>query len=211
MASNDWDNASLSMLVRQAGEDASKRIRVAMPGRIVSFNGDAQTAVVQPLIKQVMADGTSRDYPLLQDVPVKFPRGGRFVLTFPVQDGDECELVFHDRCLDGWWQSGDSAEPLDYRLHDLSDATAELGLSSQPNVVKNIDMDGVVLRTLDGTASIKIDADGVVTIRGTKVVLDCPVEFTKGMKGDGDIVADGVSHAGHTHIDSMGGQTSKPQ
>ena len=58
------------------------------------------------------------------------------MLTFPVKPGDECLLVFNERCIDGWWQSGGSSEPLDYRQHDLSDAVAIMGISSLPQVVR---------------------------------------------------------------------------
>ncbi|WP_326940608.1 Gp138 family membrane-puncturing spike protein, partial [Avibacterium paragallinarum] len=29
---------------------------------------------------------------------------------------------FSERCIDGWWQSGNASEPLDHPFHDLSDA-----------------------------------------------------------------------------------------
>ena len=44
--------------------------------------------------------------PLLLDCPVYFPSGGNCTLTFPVQPGDECLVVFASRCIDAWWQSG---------------------------------------------------------------------------------------------------------
>ncbi|WP_414675081.1 Gp138 family membrane-puncturing spike protein [Luteibacter sp.] len=178
-------------------DEASKRLRVALPGVIVSFNPEAQTATVQPLIRQVMIDGTTQNLPVLQDVPVAFPRGGGFVLTFPVSEGDECQLVFNDRCIDGWWFSGNPSEPLDYRIHDLSDATAQVGISSQPKVIPGFEMGAVALRKLDGSAYLKIDAAGVVRIGGTKLVVDCPIEYAGGITGTGDVVADGVSLEHH--------------
>ncbi|MFW8450019.1 Gp138 family membrane-puncturing spike protein, partial [Klebsiella pneumoniae] len=64
----------------------------------------------------------SVNLPLLVDVPVVFPRGGGCTLTFPVKPGDECLVIFADRCIDFWWQSGGIQEPVDERMHDLSDA-----------------------------------------------------------------------------------------
>jgi hypothetical protein len=197
MANNEWNNADLGSAAAAFADEASKRLRVALPGVIVSFDADAQTATVQPLIDQVMADGTTRALPVLQDVPVSFPRGGGFVLTFPVSEGDECQLVFNDRCIDGWWASGNPSPPLDYRIHDLSDATAHVGISSQPNVVRGFDAGAVALRKVDGSAFVKIDAAGVVRIAGTKLVVDCPIEYAGGITGTGDVVADGVSLEHH--------------
>jgi hypothetical protein len=48
--------------------------------------------------------------PILINVPVQFPRGGCFLLTFPVTKGDECLIMFAERDAK--------------RFHSLSDATA---------------------------------------------------------------------------------------
>jgi hypothetical protein len=213
MANNEWNNASMGSAASAFAEEESKRLRVALPGVIVSFDAEAQTASVQPLIKQVMADGATQLLPVLQDVPVSFPRGGGFVLTFPVSEGDECELTFHDRCIDGWWASGNPSEPLDYRIHDLSDATARVGIASQPHVVTAFDMGAVALRKLDGSAFVKIDAAGVVRITGTKLVVDCPIEYAGGITGTGDIIADGVSLEHHitTGVQAGAALSGEPQ
>lgn len=213
MANNEWDNADMGAAAAAFADESSKRIRVALPGVIVSFDSDAQTATVQPLIKQVMADGTNELLPVLQDVPVSFPRGGGFVLTFPVGPGDECELLFHDRCIDGWWASGNPSEPLDYRIHDLSDATARVGISSKPNVVPEFDAGATALRKLDGSAFVKINAAGVVHIGGTKLVVDCPIEFAAGITGVGDVVSDGVSLEHHltTNVQAGASLSGEPK
>jgi hypothetical protein len=213
MANNEWENADLGAAAAAFADESSKRLRVALPGVIVKFDPEAQTATVQPLINQVMADGTTQPLPVLQDVPVSFPRGGGFVLTFPVSEGDECQLVFNDRCIDGWWVSGNPSAPLDYRIHDLSDATAQVGIASQPNVVPGFDMGAVALRKLDGSAYMKIDAAGVVRIGGTKLVVDCPIEYSGGITGEGDVVADGVSLEHHltTGVQAGSSLSGEPQ
>ncbi|HDK0301007.1 TPA: translation initiation factor IF-2, partial [Escherichia coli] len=92
-------------------------MRVSIPGIIQSFDPEAVTAVIQPAIKGVEHDASgaevSVNLPLLVDVPVIFPRGGGCTLTFPVKEGDECLVIFADRCIDFWWQSGGIQEPVD--------------------------------------------------------------------------------------------------
>ncbi|MDD0875597.1 Gp138 family membrane-puncturing spike protein, partial [Xylella fastidiosa] len=105
MSLDDWNNASLSAVLQRSTEALAQRLRVALPGQIVRFNPVTQTATVQPLIQQKMNDASLQPLPVLQDVPVSFPRGGGFVMTFPVAPGDECELIFQDRCIDAWFQS----------------------------------------------------------------------------------------------------------
>lgn len=89
----------------QAIQDAiSAGIRVALPGTVISFDAEAVTATIQPAIKGYEPDSTGKNVsvsmPVLVDVPVAFPRGGGCTLTFPIKPGDECELIFNDRCID---------------------------------------------------------------------------------------------------------------
>lgn len=163
-----------ALLVAQ--ESWSNDLRVAMPGIIQSFDASKCTAVIQPAIRaQVTAeDGTTKwvDYPLLLDCPVVFPRGGGFVLTFPIKAGDECAVIIADRCIDAWWQSGGTQNQVELRMHDLSDAFCLPGPRSVPNVEGGISTTDVQLRSVDGTAhvSIKANKDVDVLTPGTALV-----------------------------------------
>ena len=99
-------------------------LRVSMPGIVQSFDPDTVTVVVQPAIKGYEPDSNginqSTTLPLLVDVPVVFPRGGGCTLTLPVKAGDECLVIFADRCIDFWLQNGGIQDPVDERMHDLS-------------------------------------------------------------------------------------------
>lgn len=144
-------------------------MRVSMPGIIMSFDPDAVTCVVQPAIKGGVPDESgnlaSANLPLLVDVPVVFPRGGGCTLTFPVKPGDECLVIFADRCIDFWWQSGGVQEPVDQRQHDLSDAFAIVGPQSQAKKISGISTTAAQLRTDDGTAFVEVAAGHDITVK----------------------------------------------
>lgn len=144
-------------------------MRVSIPGIIQSFDPDAVTAVVQPAIKGAEQDESgaevSVNLPLLVDVPVVFPRGGGCTLTFPVKEGDECLVIFADRCIDFWWQSGGIQEPVDGRMHDLSDAFCIVGPQSQAKKIGGISTTAAQLRTDDGSAFIEVSAGHDVTVK----------------------------------------------
>lgn len=138
-------------------------LRVALPGIIESFDPDTVTCTVQPAIYgQRLSDDSvlvSEEMPILPDVPVVFPRGGGCTLTFPVNPGDECLLVFSDRCIDFWWQSGGVQEPVDPRQHDLSDAFAIIGPQSQANKISGISTSAAQFRSDDGSTYFEINPD----------------------------------------------------
>ncbi|QYD19253.1 translation initiation factor IF-2 [Klebsiella quasipneumoniae] len=162
LGSKEQADAQLAQAIMSA-------MRVSMPGIIQSFDPDAVTAVVQPAIKGAEQDESgaelSVNLPLLVDVPVIFPRGGGCTLTFPVKAGDECLVIFADRCIDFWWQSGGIQEPVDERMHDLSDAFCIVGPQSQAKKIGGISTTAAQLRTDDGSAFIEVAAGHDVTVK----------------------------------------------
>lgn len=162
-------------------DSVSNQIRVAIPGIIQSFDPDEVTCTVLPAIKGT--DGNeSVDLPLLVDVPVSFPRGGGVTLTFPIKPGDECELIFNDRCIDFWWQSGGVQEAVDLRQHDLSDAVAFVGIQSQAKKISNISTSAAQLRTDDGAAFIELAT-------GHDITVETPGKLTASAQGGTEITS----------------------
>ncbi|HBC8135991.1 TPA: hypothetical protein KE125_002059 [Escherichia coli] len=172
-------------------------LRVALPGIIQSFDPVTVTCTVQPAIygQRLGDDGAlvSEEIPILPDVPVVFPRGGGCTLTFPVKAGDECLLVFSDRCIDFWWQSGGVQEPVDPRQHDLSDAFAIVGPQSQAQKISSISTSAVELRSDDGgtklslnpsTGSITGTAPGGFNLNGLKILPDGRLQLVDGSMVD---------------------------
>lgn len=152
-------------LYRQMGDNWSAKLRCAIPGIIDSFDETTQTATVQPAIRERIRDLNGevswRKLPLLVDVPIVLPRAGGFVLTLPVQQGDECLVVFGDMCIDAWFSNGDIQNQIEKRRHDLSDAFAILGCWSQPRVIPNYSTDSAQLRTDGGAAYIELKANEI--------------------------------------------------
>lgn len=147
--------------IRAALDGHQAGIWTNLPGIIESFDPARLTATVQPTIQGVLSlpDGTTRyvNLPVIPDVPVRFPGGGGFVLTWPLQPGDECQIHIQARNMDSWWQQGEVQRPLDARMHDLSDAICVPGPMSQPKaaaIAGGVSMAGAQLRSLDGTLSL---------------------------------------------------------
>lgn len=103
-------------------------LHMAMPAAIISYDYNVQKASVQPLLNKVWTDGTITPYPILENIPVVFPRAGGGGITFPVIEGDTCLLLFIERSIDLWKTIGGQVSPNDSRKFDLSDAVAIMGL-----------------------------------------------------------------------------------
>lgn len=109
-----------------------KNVRVALPGRIESYDATTQQAVVQPLVYEGVVDATgvrqAERLPAIAGVPVVFPGGGGFRITFPIAKGDTVLLVFTSSSSDLWKALGGEVDPVDDRRHHISDAIAIGGL-----------------------------------------------------------------------------------
>lgn len=149
-------------------EGRLKDLHTCLPGIIASFDPDTQTASVQPAIKRIFTEKGPLNLPVCVDVPVAFPGGGDFFLTFPVKAGDECILLFSERAIDNWHASGGTQTPAEYRLHDLSDGIAIVGLNSQPHKLAALQMTGAELRTRSRSTYIRLE-DGTIYIKGNIV------------------------------------------
>jgi len=120
-------------------------LHCALPGIVESFDAETQTATVRPALKchpeplvrgaragtpaavraRTHGEGSPRrsdvSLPLLRDVPVFMP------VSFEVNPGDLCLLIFADCDIDAWLETGQAEEPISGRMHSLSDAFAFVG------------------------------------------------------------------------------------
>lgn len=193
-------------------EGHQSQMWTALPGFIVSFNAAKQTCTVQPTLKCQFEqqDGSFQwvQMPVIQDIPVFFPKGGGATLTFPIAANDECLLVFASRCIDSWWQSGGIQVQADKRMHDLSDAMAFVGFSSVPQVIGSISTTAAQLRSNDGNAVVSLNpsthevdvvTSGVLNIQASQINITGPITLTGSLTASGDVKAEGHSLATHLH------------
>lgn len=185
-------------------EGRLKELHTMLPGIIVSFDPDKQTATVQPAIQRIFTDKGPVNLPVCVDVPVAFPGGGDFYLTFPVKPGDECILAFSERCIDHWYAAGGTQTPSEYRLHDLSDGIAQVGLNSQPRKLTDLQMTGAELRTRSRSTYIRLE-DGTIYIKGN-IVHEGNVEQTGSLTRTGTSTTQGkITGAGGMQVSGGSG------
>ncbi len=67
--------------------------------------------------------------------PVLSVQGGGVGAIMPVAVGDECMVVFSDRCISAWFATGQPMPLPDFRMHDISDGFVLVGLNSFQNLL----------------------------------------------------------------------------
>lgn len=179
-------------------------IWTALPGIVTAVDLAAMTCSVQPAIQAIIVDKegveTPTDLPILEDVPICFPKGGGFLITFPLAVDDEVLVVFSSRCIDAWWQNGGIQQAMEARMHDLSDGFAIPGPWSQPAVPGSISTSAVQIRNSGGGAYVEIDATGKIKLNSaTEVDVVAPV-----INLTGNVVVSGTLACGALTCASIG-------
>jgi hypothetical protein len=124
-------NPSLAAVIRVGIDRRLADIRTAVVGVVESYaEGKADVQILRPDPVENQ-DGTLSYLrgPVVRNVPIAMPGVStkRMRITLPVSAGDFVTLVFSDRELSQWLQTGREVEPESPRTFDVSDAIAFLG------------------------------------------------------------------------------------
>ena len=147
------------------------------PGKILEFDPVRQVAKVQIQREQynntLHSMYTEYDFPILQDVPVQFPQGGGYSLTFPVSPGDNCLLDFCDKGISHWlynaadkigkYSSGIPKSEY-FRSYNINDAVAMVGYNPIPQAIPNFNAAAPELRNTARSQRVTLLPSGVMEV-----------------------------------------------
>ncbi|MEL6785699.1 MAG: Gp138 family membrane-puncturing spike protein [Pseudomonadota bacterium] len=138
-----------------------------MTGEVVDVDYGAQTATVRPDYKRRL-NGKPEQIPDLQEVPLRMPRAGGFVVTNPVKAGDKVTLRPQMRNSEAFHGGGDYEAP-DARTSSLSDYEAFLdGGEPLSKPIPNFNTQNMEIRSEDGQFAIEMSEGGKFRIRGAQ-------------------------------------------
>lgn len=204
--------ATQALMLREAFREMMKGVATSVPGHILAFDPATQLAQVQIGITRVDLNGATFDPPAIIETPVYFP-GGAYHVEYQIDPGDEGDILFSQRCVDGWLQSGGIAANPIGRFHDPQDAFFLPGFRSLPNALPAFQNNGIRLSNLTGTqfmwlkqdgsmawengsGFIRVGADGIVNINGVTIN---PASL---VTTPNDVIAGTVHLKTHLHIGS---------
>ena len=150
-------------MMRDAFLEAMKGVCTSLPGHVRTFDPVTQLAQVQPGILRVDINGAEFTIPPIIEVPVYFP-GGDYCVEYQIDDGCEGDILFSQRCIDGWVQSGGVATNPRGRFHSMQDAMFLPGFRSQPNVLPSFQNNGVRMRNKAGTHFVWLKIDNSISM-----------------------------------------------
>ncbi len=116
---------------------------------------------IQP-IKNKYKDGSAEEPGVIYNVPVAWHRAGDAFIVLPLKPGHLVTLIFSDKSLEKWLNSGGVVDPEDTRSHHVSDAVAIPGgyPFSDPLAINNDDDIIISNGTGAGRTEMRIKPNG---------------------------------------------------
>ncbi len=182
---------STEQSIRAIIDYALSQTNTSIPGYVERYDAGSQTAdIVVPFVDYYESDGSIEAdaylWPVLRAVPVVFPRGGGWSITWPLAARDNVLLVFSQRSIDEWWATDGSTEvsPLDLTAHGITGAFAIPGPPTkqarlQGRAVNDADM---ILRHTDGT-ELKLGRNKTVSLTADRLNIGSDSASTALAKG----------------------------
>ena len=174
------ETPSWSKVINDIIETRLCELHTSMPGEVVSYDKSVQKANIKPLLKRSYKDGRKVELPVINNVPVKWPRSGLAYMHFPLKEGEPVAVFFIERSIDTWKTSGGLADPESNRKHSLSDAFCVPGLYPFSNPAAVDDGDSIEIGFAnflmnmynDGKFSIKHLILGIEYVEQSLKVID---------------------------------------
>lgn len=164
-----------------------QNLYTAIPCIIVGVRDglNGQMVDIQPTINQKFKDGTVKERPVIQGIPVSFPVSSTAGMTFPIKTGDTGLAIFSMRNMDGWKSgNGRPVSPTNFAKMDKGDAIFLPGIQPPSMAVNNPGKhvlthdtkDTVLFSNLGGNeCEVRLKADGSIEINTSNqpVVVNC--------------------------------------
>ena len=155
-----------------------KDVATSTVGHILAFDPETQLAQVQIGILRKDINGATFEPAPIVEVPVYFAGGSEWFVEHQIDPNDEGVVLFSQRCIDGWIQSGGVAQnPID-RFHDFNDAMFLPGMRSQVGKISSFANDGIRLRNKSGDSYIWLKSDGTAEINVTTLTINGDIQQT---------------------------------
>ena len=169
-----------------------KELKVCFPAVVVSFDRAKGRAEVQPAITMTTTAGEQVERSAIS-VPVHYPGGGGFLLSFPLKQGDTGWLLCSDEDISFFVQTGKVSAPGIFRRHDLADSffipdSLVTGLN-KPSFASD-DSSAAVLQSTDGSTKISMAA-GKIILKASAIEIQGDTTATGSITAGGDIESSG--------------------
>ena len=172
--SDDVEPEDIEDIINELARLQQAKMFVGAIGRVLAYDVATQKVRVQLVVRGSTKGGESVRFPPVSNVPVVFPSGGGYSMTWPLIAGDTGWVAFGDRSIDEWLSTGaEDVTPSSKRRFAITDAvffpglrpySAPHDLADGDELVIGQDQHGTTVDNGAGTANplqLRIGPDGI--------------------------------------------------
>lgn len=202
------DPANAGSLLGMAQELLRKHLMSVddmLPARVISYDRATNRAQVVPMIRILTTDNRQIERAQIASVPVMWPGGGGFIITFPLNPGDLGWIKANDRDISLFLQTFKTNAPNSFRLHTFQDAVF-MPHPMTGYTIAGEDAGNAVIQSLDGSVKVSLGADSVKVAAGALSMTIGPasIDFAGQVNIPDGATINGIPFVthGHTNVEN---------
>lgn len=138
------EEANLSEISQLLKDSVMSNLNCHNIGRIIEFDSTTQTCTVELMQIKQFNDQAFIPAPITQ-VPLIIYGSDNSYITLPNPVGSVCLLLFLDRNIDNFLETGEQYMPETSRMHDFTDAVALTTFKTLANPIENYDGNAITM------------------------------------------------------------------
>lgn len=154
------------------------RLNTCIPAIIDEFDPATQRVAATPAIRGKFVNPNNEvtyvDLPKITNIPLAITKSKKLKITYPVEIGENCTLIFSQRSIDNFIIEGGIQNPFDgqdptktqIRCMDMTDAMCFPGVITDKETIPNYATDAIEIRNEDGTTKVSVKENSLTLIQG---------------------------------------------
>ena len=154
------------------------QINTSIPAIIDEFDPLTQRVAATPAIRAKFVNSANEvsyiDYPKITNIPLAITKSAGLKITYPIEIGQNCTLIFSQRSIDNFIIEGGIQDPFDgpnpkktqIRCMDLTDAMCFPGVITSKETIEDYATDAIEIRSADNTTKVSVKENSLKLLQG---------------------------------------------
>ena len=156
------------------------RLNTCIPAIVDEFDATRQRVSAIPAIRAKFIDPETNqasyiEYPKITNIPLAIIKSAGLKITYPIEKGQNCTLLFSQRSIDNFILAGGIQDPFDtknpqrtqIRCMDLTDALCFPGLITDAETITDYATDAIEIRSADNTTKVSVKENSLKLLQGS--------------------------------------------
>lgn len=155
------------------------RLNTCIPAIVDGFDATTQRVAATPAIRGKFIDTKNNvsyiDLPKITNIPLAITKSAGIKITYPIEIGQNCTLIFSQRSIDNFILDGGIQNPYDgpnpkktqIRCMDMTDALCFPGVITDAETITDYATDAIEIRSADNTTKVSVKEKSLKLLQGS--------------------------------------------